>query len=183
MCFIYLHQEHIDLLQFAPADVVAIAPLRLCITASRHGHKNNLRERAQSERTGTVCSAIVEMIRGKQFLLSEPDISGLAKRGDEIIDGWIFAYRLCGLPPQERNDLLRTNIKSENPRIREQVCDIIGDEFIEELREPLLELIDDPVDYVSNAARYNHDEMFNAYQGVCSDPPPRCAGGQHSSAL
>jgi hypothetical protein len=145
--------------------------------------KNNLRERALSERTGTVCSAMVEMIRGKQFLFSEPDISGLAKRGDEIIDGWIFAYRLYGLPPQERNDLLRTNIKSENPRIREQVCDIIGDEFIEELREPLLELIDDPVDYVSNAARYNHDEMFNAYQGVCSDPPPRCSGGPHSSAI
>jgi hypothetical protein len=56
--------------------------------------------------------------------------------------------------------MLRENLQNTNPRIREQVCDIVGDEFIDELRADLKLLFDDPVIYVAEAAKYNHDEMF-----------------------
>lgn len=102
------------------------------------------------------------MIDGKQFLLTDSDITALSNRKDELIDGWLFAYEIYRLPPEERNGMLQANLHNTNPRIREQVCDIIGDEFIDELRGILTQLFNDPIAYVSDAARYNHNEMFGA---------------------
>lgn len=114
-----------------------------------------------STRTGTVCSAIAEMISSKQFLLSDSEITALSNRRNELIDGWLFSYEIYRLPSEKQNGILQANLHNTNPRIREQVCDIVGDEFIDELRGILTQLFNDPIAYVSAAARYNHDEMFD----------------------
>jgi hypothetical protein len=56
--------------------------------------------------------------------------------------------------------MLRENLQNTNPRITEQVCDIVGDEFIDELKAGLKLLFDNAVIYVAETVKYNHDEMF-----------------------
>jgi hypothetical protein len=122
---------------------------------------SSLRNKALSERIGTVCSAIAEMIQLREFALSETDLRAIESRNDEQLCGWVFAYRAVSATPEERTELLRSGIRSTNPRVREQACDIIGDHNLAELRMELQMLFTDPVHYVAEAARYNHDEILN----------------------
>jgi hypothetical protein len=110
-----------------------------------------------------VIEKLFHAIAEKDFSFGEDQLASIEREfTDEKVSGWVFAYRAYSLPPNERNEFLRANLHNENPRIREQVCDIVGDEFIGDLRGLLMELFNDPVDYVAEAARYNHDEMFDA---------------------
>lgn len=110
-----------------------------------------------------VIEMLFHAIAKKDFSLDEDKLASIEREfKDEKVSGWVFAYRAYCLPPNERNELLRANFHNENPRIREQVCDIVGDEFIEELRGLLRQLFNDPVDYVAESAKYNYDEMFDA---------------------
>lgn len=44
----------------------------------------------------------------------------------------------------------------EEPRVREQVCDLAGDLGIVELLPELVRLQEDPIPFVASAASYNH---------------------------
>lgn len=122
----------------------------------------DIRNRALGTRTGTVVAALAEMVRLRKFDLSADDIQSLDQQNDQIISGWVFAYRLVQLPKADWDSILRNAILDTNPRIREQVCDIIGDEHIERLRDDLKLMFDDPVSFVAEAAKYNYSEMFDA---------------------
>jgi hypothetical protein len=78
----------------------------------------------------------------------------------EKVAGWLFCHQVYTASPEVRLSLLRDALSSSNARIREQVCDIVGDEQILELRDSLRELFNDPVDFVREAAEYNCQEMF-----------------------
>ncbi|MEY8688977.1 MAG: hypothetical protein AB9M53_03740 [Leptothrix sp. (in: b-proteobacteria)] len=117
---------------------------------------STLRERAFSERVGTVCAAISEMVQHRMPLLSEADLSAVESRNDELISGWLFVYRSYWSAPEERKALILSALVSSNPRIREQACDVIGDLKLTELAYALQPLTTDPVPYVAEAARYNH---------------------------
>ncbi|WP_444930258.1 hypothetical protein ACJJIF_21320 [Microbulbifer sp. SSSA002] len=108
-----------------------------------------------------IIDKLMEHIRARDFCLDDTALEEIdASYNDELVSGWVFTYRAYASTEQKRNEMLKANISNSNPRIREQVCDIIGDEFIGELRDILKQLFNDPIDYVSSAARYNHDEMF-----------------------
>lgn len=92
---------------------------------------------------GTVCSAIKEMLRLHQFELSTSDLTWLENRNDWLISGWVFAYRYYESEPSRQLIILREGLSNSNPRIREQVCDIIGDNHISEMRSALQVLFDD----------------------------------------
>jgi hypothetical protein len=77
-----------------------------------------------------------------------------------LASGWVFCYRVYAAKIEYRNKILKHSINDSNPRIREQVCDIVGDEEILELRELLKPLINDSVEYVAESAKYNYYEMF-----------------------
>lgn len=121
--------------------------------------RGTLREKALSDRVGTVCSAIAEMIRCGQFELSVADQATLEGRNDFQISGWVFAYRVYESPPSVQLALLQEGLSSLNPRIREQVCDIVGDNHMTEIRSLLEVLFEDPEPFVAEAARYNHDML------------------------
>ena len=108
-----------------------------------------------------VIEGICAMINNKDYCLQESDLNNIEKSmNSQLISGWLFAYRAYASSNKDRIKLLKDNITNQNPRIREQVCDIIGDEFINDLRGELKHLFNDPVDYVARASKYNHDEMF-----------------------
>ncbi|MDO3386327.1 hypothetical protein QWI17_10800 [Gilvimarinus sp. SDUM040013] len=114
-----------------------------------------------SEEESKVIEAFSFAINKKDFFLSKDQLAGIeSKFSDEKVSGWVFAYNAYQLSNQERIRLLKSNMHNSNPRIREQVCDIVGDECISDLRQDLKELFGDHVSYVSQAAKYNHDEMF-----------------------
>jgi hypothetical protein len=121
-----------------------------------------LRKKALSHRTGTVCSAIAAMISSSAFLLNDVDLKNLEERDQEIITGWIYAYRYYSPTSKDKIEFLLTGLKSENPRIREQACDIIGDNRISTLKAELYKLLADPIEYVAESAKYNHDTLQNA---------------------
>ncbi len=114
-------------------------------------------------------NAIVEylasLIRKREFALDEASLAALQSQGSELIQGWAFAYRVYRSIDNCRTELLREGLASSNPRVREQSCDIIGDEEIVSLRESLIPLFEDPVPYVREAATYNHDNMFPSLSG------------------
>ncbi|WP_444921919.1 hypothetical protein ACJJID_06130 [Microbulbifer sp. CnH-101-G] len=113
-----------------------------------------------SDNKDEVTEALFAAISQRDFFLDNAEIEKLAlKFNDDKVSGWAFAYRVYKYS-EDRNTLLKSNINNENPRIREHVCDIIGDEHIESLRGELITLFDDPVNYVSEAAKYNYSEMF-----------------------
>jgi hypothetical protein len=114
-----------------------------------------LRERVLSERTGTSGAAIAKIIREGQFVLSEQDLQALELR-DEILGGWVFAYRFHQATPETQVAMLQENLRSGNPRVREQVCDLIGDRQVLHLREQLKVLFADSVPFVAEAARSNY---------------------------
>ncbi len=82
------------------------------------------------------------------------------KHNNDLVSGWIFAYRAYKNGAADLIKYLMENFNHSNPRVREQVCDIVGDEQIIALRSKLLDLFDDPVTYVAEAAKYNYEEMF-----------------------
>ncbi|HYF37928.1 MAG TPA: hypothetical protein VD994_21680 [Prosthecobacter sp.] len=83
-----------------------------------------------------------------------------ARKGrDKRIYAWCYMLRLA-LLPEQRIDLLTLGLHDPNPRIREFCADYIGDNAIEDLRDHLLGLFDDPAASVRKAASYNYREMF-----------------------
>lgn len=115
---------------------------------------SDLRRKALSARTGTVCSAIAELIRLDQFALSQQDLALLESRGDLHIDGWIFAYRYYSAP-SEHIEMLRRGFASSNARVREQACDIVGDNAIRAFESELETLTRDSEIFVAEAARHS----------------------------
>lgn len=111
--------------------------------------------RAMSPRTGTVCTALDEMIRQRRWLLDEPALQMLEARGIAHIQGWLFAYRTMSLPDAERDKRIRQGLASDNARIREQACDLTSDLGLAALKDTLLGLLDDEDDAVREAARCN----------------------------
>ena len=120
-----------------------------------------LRNAALSARTGTVCASLKELIRTRQFVLTEQEINKLAARDQAEISGWLFAYKASQLQGEDLLATLRSGAQMVEPRIREQVCDLVGDLGIVELLPELALLQKDAVSFVASAARYNH-EMLSA---------------------
>ena len=114
--------------------------------------------RAASARTGTVCTALSEMIQQRRWLLDEPALISLENRGVAHIDGWIFAYRTMAMPDDERGTRIVEALVADNPRIREHACDLAGNLGLQ-LKDALLSLLDDEDDAVREAARYNYDML------------------------
>ena len=100
------------------------------------------------------------LIRDRTFDLEEGTLMYIEREGSELLRGWVFAYRVHRASDGERIECLRKGLTSTNPRIREQSCDIIGDEDISALRQDLVRLFVDPADCAREAAIYNHDKMF-----------------------
>lgn len=116
----------------------------------------SVRERAFGQRTGTAAAALAEMIREGQFLLSEAELVALEQK-DDLLAGWVFAYRASQLTGDALEVLLLKGLRAPNPRIREQSCDLIGDKRIIALREELPGLFNDSVAFVLEAAWYNYE--------------------------
>ncbi len=114
---------------------------------------SELHKKALSARMGTVCSALAELIRLRQFVLSQQDLTLLESRGDPFIDGWVLAYRYYSAP-SEHHEMLRLGLASSNARVREQACDIVGDNAIHEFRPELEALSHDGEAFVAEAASY-----------------------------
>jgi len=57
--------------------------------------------------------------------------------------------------PEQRVEILREALASGNPRMREYACDEVGDLDIEELKERLADLVNDPHGDVREAAKAN----------------------------
>ena len=102
------------------------------------------------------------MVNSSAFLLNDSDLKNLEERDQEIISGWIYAYRYYSSTNIDNVEFLLPGLKSDNPRIREQACDIIGDNRIFTLKPELYKLLADPIDYVAEAAKYNHDTLQEA---------------------
>ena len=123
--------------------------------------QNLNKQQALSRNRGRILEGLHLLVWESDFCLSTFELRRIRHScRDKRVEGWLFAYQAYASPDKTRNKLLKQNIRHPNPRIREQVCDIIGDEFIYELRCELKKLFNDPVPYVAEAARYNHDEMF-----------------------
>jgi hypothetical protein len=114
-----------------------------------------VRQRALGGRIGTAAAALAEMIRERQFLLSSEELALLATK-DELIAGWVFAYRASQLAGQAQVEVLLGGLHDRNPHVREQACDVIGDRKIVALQNELATLFNDSVEYVAQSARYNH---------------------------
>ncbi len=122
---------------------------------------NYYRLKAFSDEIHDVNEALFILINKQYFCLNEQELNNIERKfNNEKISGWVFAYKAYAATVENRNRMLKENLQNTNPRIREQVCDIVGDEFIDELRDDLKLLFNDPVSYVAEAAKYNHDEMF-----------------------
>ena len=118
------------------------------------------RKIAHSRDIERVIDVLNTLIRERDFMLTESELEEIeSQHNNQLISGWIFAYRLYSYNETKMIRVLGDNILNANPRIREQVCDIIGDESITELRSELKKLFKDPYSYVSEAARYNHEEL------------------------
>lgn len=115
---------------------------------------SDLHRKALSARTGTVCSAIAKLIQLRQFALSQQDLALLESRSDPHIDGWIFAYRYYSAP-SEHIEMLRRGLASSNARVREQACDIVGDNAIHAFEPELEALTRDSETFVAEAASYS----------------------------
>ena len=115
-----------------------------------------LRSAALSARTGTVCSSLKGLIETRQFVLQEREIAALEARKEPEIEGWLFAYKAIQLHGEELLSVLRLGASMEEPRVREQVCDLAGDLGIVELLPELARLQEDPIPFVASAASYNH---------------------------
>jgi len=113
-----------------------------------------LHRKASSARTGTVCSAIAELIQLRQFTLSQQNLTLLESRGDSHIDGWVFAYRFYS-DPSGHHEMLRRGFASDNARVREQACDIVGDNALHAFLPALEALTHDVEAFVAEAARYS----------------------------
>jgi hypothetical protein len=120
--------------------------------------EESVRGRALSERVGTAAAALAEMVRERQFLLSDEELDSLAKR-HEVLAGWVFAYRVSLLAGAAQTDLLLNGLRHLNPRVREQACDLVGDKRLLALRDALLPLCSDSVAFVAEAAKYNYDML------------------------
>lgn len=105
--------------------------------------------------------SLIDCIRERRFTLAEADLAKLEQDEDIRVAGWVFAYRVYRAGVAQSVELLRDGLSDPNPRIREQACDIIGDNEVRELRLLLKPLFTDAEGYVSEASRYNHDEMFD----------------------
>jgi hypothetical protein len=117
---------------------------------------SELRNAALGARTGTVCSSLKGLIETRQFVLLEREIATLEARREPEITGWLFAYKASQLHGNELLSMLRLGASMEEPRVREQVCDLAGDLGIVELLPELGRLQEDPVSFVASAASYNH---------------------------
>ncbi len=111
--------------------------------------------RAMSPRTGTVCTALDEMIRQRRWLLDEPALRVLETRGSAHIEGWLFAYRTMSLPDAERSERIGQGLAAENAHVREHACDLAGDFGLSSLKDALRGLLDDEDDAVREAVRCN----------------------------
>lgn len=120
--------------------------------------EESVRGRAFSERVGTAAAALAEMVSERQFLLSDEELDSLAER-DEVLAGWVFAYRVSLLAGAAQTEHLLNGLRHSNPRVREQACDLIGDMRLLALRWALSPLCSDSVAFVAEAARYNHDML------------------------
>jgi len=108
-----------------------------------------------------VAETLYKLICHRDFCVSDAELETIRlKQESELIDGWIFAYKAYRMSRDERIEYIRHNISHTNPRIREQICDIIGDESIVELKNLLESLFDDPKSFVAEAAKYNSNSMF-----------------------
>ena len=94
------------------------------------------------------------------FPLTKDDIASLDGLTDERLSAWGMTY-LCYAFPEERIALLKHSLRSENPRIREFACDVIGDELIQELKNDMEPLLKDPEPRVAESARYNYFDMLD----------------------
>ncbi|MCI5114101.1 MAG: hypothetical protein D3920_15440 [Candidatus Electrothrix sp. AW2] len=88
------------------------------------------------------------------FPLERQEIEILVHYPDARLSALAEVY-LCYAFPEERVIRLQKCLSSENPRKREYACDVIGDEYIEELKIELQRLINDPHQDVRDAARIN----------------------------
>jgi len=94
------------------------------------------------------------------FPLTKEDIASLDNSADERLPALGMTY-LCYAFPKERIAILRSALRNENPRMREYACDVIGDEFIQELKGDMEPLLQDTDTEVAECAKYNYCEMLD----------------------
>ena len=79
---------------------------------------------------------------------------------DPKMEAWVMTY-CCYAFPKERADLLKNAVTSKNARMREFACDVIGDEFLYDLKELMKPLLADTNKRVAQSAQYNYYEMLS----------------------
>ena len=87
----------------------------------------------------------------------DPEFSNIT---NNTVAAWGMTY-LCYAYPSERIKTLKKAMQSSDPRMREFACDVIGDEFIQELKPDLKNLLTDKNSIVTDAANYNYYEMLD----------------------
>jgi len=105
-------------------------------------------------------TALLGFIQARLFPLTPKELAALGKSDDELLRAWGMTY-LCYALPEMRVEVLRKALQSPNPHVREHACDVIGDERIEDLKEEMKPLLEDPDERVAEAAKYNYFEMFD----------------------
>jgi HEAT repeat protein len=98
------------------------------------------------------------MVRIGYFPLTKEDLESLEQSMNERLAARAMVYRVHA-HPEQKIDLLKAALRDTNPRLREYACDVVGDHFIQELREDISELVNDPHPDVRDSARCNL-EMF-----------------------
>lgn len=99
-------------------------------------------------------TAIWYYINAERFELKEQTVEQLFHDADERMSALAMVY-LTRAHPDQRVEMLREALASENPRMREYACDEVGDFDIEELKGRLAELVNDPHSEVREAAKAN----------------------------
>ena len=99
-------------------------------------------------------TAIWCYINSERFELKEQTVEQLLRDADERMSALAMIY-LTRAHPEQRVEILREALASENPRMREYACDEVGDFDIEELKRILAGLVNDPHSDVREAAKEN----------------------------
>jgi hypothetical protein len=86
--------------------------------------------------------------------LPRTELEDLMQQSDERLSALAMTY-LSYAYPSEAISLLQDGLQSQNPRQREYACDVIGDCGLEELQSEMAALLNDPDEYVRQAAQSN----------------------------
>ena len=105
-------------------------------------------------------NALMAMVGHRKYLLSKSALETVKMAKDPRMEAWAMTY-CCYAFPEERTAILKNAVASKNPRMREFACDVIGDEFLYDLKELMESLLTDTNKRVAQSAQYNYYEMLS----------------------